>query len=1346
MPGGYTLHMSQVVKAKRKQNDEGVTMDFKFTKHLWKRGLSMALSAAMAVTLLPAVSSSAATLSETASQKPKIFKAGSVPATADTITYDEPYAAGTAGSEKFRIPCLITLENGDLLSVVDARWTTVKDGGGLDTMASVSSDGGKTWNYSFPLFFPDSDGYIGTPIADPRSSKATTIIDPGIVEGPDGTIYCFVDVNPTNCTTLFKKITTGTGFVTVNNKRYLALTDEYGNVDIEPTDEDSNLTYYPYYVDDFDEDGYAKIRRRDNGDALDYVVDEWYNIYRVDENGVYRDDLTQKQIVDDSGAINENVDIQQNCYYENSKFHVYRIGYIWLLTSKDHGRTWEAPRNINDQVKRHTGEKAILVSPGRGLTTSDGTIVIGFYNSHDEEENSSLVWSDDNGETWKRSNDVPGSEDEGFETSENEIVELSDGTLRMFVRNYNGKICYADAVRNEQGDYEFSTLIQTEFSAYARCNLTAITYSKKIDGKQVVLLACPTGGNRGNGKIFTVLINEDEEHTMELANEFAIPEAVGNNAFAYSCLTELDDGSLALLWEPNSANTMNFSKFDIGDVVPYEFDVVNVELSKGETYTRNYNRKNASGITVPADEEIVEISLTDNGISIKALVDRGYTEAVIDNQRYKINIIDNTIALSVGATYEITDVETDPGSVASDIVTVATEPTQTGYFYSHASNVNNSITAFSSERESGKRLSEAEFTFVASGDQWNIYNEYTKQYLAVTGAAEYFGNSPVNMTVTKETDSDKFTITDGTRYALFYAGGGMIFDAAKPPLAANLDTKLTLLEKKLVISADDPIPGYKTVSSLTDGKKYLIAYLYDNNAIVLYPENGQTNQTKLVKPLPTYKVTVTAEQVGKSSVTIDGEEYTFRVLAGDCKHEKTVRKGAVKAGCFTEGYEGDLYCANPDCGIFLEKGDVIPAFGDHDWDEGKITKDVTETENGEKVYTCKHDSFHTKTETIYASVYAAMRQEYREADEVLKNMYGLYTEETIEALENVYNKYKEVLEDKGASYSQMNEVTAAFQAAKAALTKKQVDDLKAELRTACEEAEPDYRAKETNLGTAWTEFMKAYIAATAFSDDANEEELWLLIHTLDTARTDLLAARELSNAKTALQNAVQNAKSKYDAGKDNYTLATWTPFAAAYQAASNPPANADAAALKKLLDALTTAQKALKDVELQKGAKAIDAAGTYEVTDVAKKEVTLITGKDIQSVTIPAEIRVNGITCKVVAIGSNAFKNAKKVKKVIIGGNVTSIGSQAFSGCKKLNSITLGANVTKIDKKAFFKSKKLKTVTLQGATVPSIGKQSFKDTASKVTVKAPKISKAQRKKLLSKMKSAGKISKKSVIR
>ena len=79
--------------------------------------------------------------------------------------------------------------------------------------------------------------------------------------------------------------------------------------------------------------------------------------------------------------------------------------------------------------------------PGQGILTSTDDIVIPFYHNGITEENASIVWSSDNGETWSRTDDVPGSSNGGWWSSESEVIELSDGTLRMFFRSNQGVIC-----------------------------------------------------------------------------------------------------------------------------------------------------------------------------------------------------------------------------------------------------------------------------------------------------------------------------------------------------------------------------------------------------------------------------------------------------------------------------------------------------------------------------------------------------------------------------------------------------------------------------------------------------------------------------------------------------------------------------------------------------------------------------------------------------------------------------------------------------------------------------------------------------------------------------------------
>lgn len=117
--------------------------------------------------------------------QPEILPNGS---TATGTTEGQPFASGTAGSKNFRIPSLITLDDGSLLAAMDARWNHAGDACALDTIISKSTDGGKTWTYSFPNYFNDS--------TDAKHSYATAFIDPAMIQGEDGTIYLLVDLFP----------------------------------------------------------------------------------------------------------------------------------------------------------------------------------------------------------------------------------------------------------------------------------------------------------------------------------------------------------------------------------------------------------------------------------------------------------------------------------------------------------------------------------------------------------------------------------------------------------------------------------------------------------------------------------------------------------------------------------------------------------------------------------------------------------------------------------------------------------------------------------------------------------------------------------------------------------------------------------------------------------------------------------------------------------------------------------------------------------------------------------------------------------------------------------------------
>lgn len=129
------------------------------------------------------------------------------------------------------------------------------------------------------------------------------------------------------------------------------------------------------------------------------------------------------------------------------------------------------------------------------------------------------------------------------------------------------------------------------------------------------------------------------------------------------------------------------------------------------------------------------------------------------------------------------------------------------------------------------------------------------------------------------------------------------------------------------------------------------------------------------------------------------------------------------------------------------------------------------------------------------------------------------------------------------------------------------------------------------------------------------------------------------------------------------------------------------------------------------GTEAKVGKGIYRITNAKKKTVVLVKPRKANntSFNVPKSVKLANGRYKVVGIEKNAFKNNRKLKKVVIGSQVTKIGANAFSGAKNLKTITI-------------KSKSLK----------SVGKNAFKGINKKCKIKVPAKKLNSYKKLLRK--------------
>lgn len=501
-------------------------------------------------------------------------------------TVDQPFISGKP-SIMYRIPNLVSLDDGTLVAGADASWDGGNDGGGTDSMIAVSKDNGDNWSNQFTTYYPDNGNRFdksSTGVCDTEMATDGQVIYTLTQFFPAG--YAIGSASANNVL----KQNNGTAFFTkdeyegrLEGRLKLFLIGQSGS--------------FNYYLGDFNSegaDGRAVIYNVD-GTATDYTADHEYYLY-------YKGN---KQ--------------DGNLFYSDGLYQTAKVNFLLFRKSTDGGQTWSAftPLNVKNASEAFYG-----VGPGRGLVVdyNGGRRIIFscycWYNG-DASQRSSFIYSDDGGVTWTRTADFPelpryaGSGSKTIWSSENALVQMDSKTIRCFVRNGWGKLIYADALLQADGSYQWTDYTDCQFimnggepgvfSTNTGCQLSAIKYSKKLlyNGRYytAVLISTPTA-KRAAGKIYTLLFDEFNNpvnvNNKNQQNNKSIEYTITTNGgfFAYSCMTELPDGRVAILYESLSSPYAALT-FKILDPItritglkventPKEYDL---ELIKGDVKT-----------------------------------------------------------------------------------------------------------------------------------------------------------------------------------------------------------------------------------------------------------------------------------------------------------------------------------------------------------------------------------------------------------------------------------------------------------------------------------------------------------------------------------------------------------------------------------------------------------------------------------------------------------------------------------------------------------------------------------------------------------------------------------------
>ncbi|CQR47247.1 Sialidase A precursor [Paraliobacillus sp. PM-2] len=435
---------------------------------------------------------------------------------------DSVFYPGFMDSNNYRIPALLYTEDNTLIAGIDRR---VNHGGdspaNIDAAVRRSFDQGDTW---------EEDGIIVNNYPDQASNIDLTLLQ----DKTNERIFALVDGFPQGGG--FWSAKKGSGFKTIDGEKYMLLTDEDGN---EFTIRDNGVVYDA------------------SNNPTDYSVDQKRNLYLNDEK----------------------ID---NVFSATTPLKAYLTSYLELYYSDDEGETWTGPIDLNDEVKEEW-MSFLGTGPGNGIQLTQGPnkgrLVMPVYFLNDAgKQASAVVYSDDHGETWHRGESPNEGRDVGngqtinekdfsnssYEITEAQVVEMPDGQLKMFMRNFSGYARIATSF--DGGETWHSEVVVEEDLVAPYSQMSAIRYNGQIDGKEAVIFS--SAGNssqRINGKVRVGLIEEDgtyENGETKYAFDWKYEQLVKEGHYGYSSLTNLENGEIGLFYEATGNTNMDFIKFN----------------------------------------------------------------------------------------------------------------------------------------------------------------------------------------------------------------------------------------------------------------------------------------------------------------------------------------------------------------------------------------------------------------------------------------------------------------------------------------------------------------------------------------------------------------------------------------------------------------------------------------------------------------------------------------------------------------------------------------------------------------------------------------------------------------
>ena len=227
-----------------------------------------------------------------------------------------------------------------------------------------------------------------------------------------------------------------------------------------------------------------------------------------------------------------------------------------MAKSTDDGKTWSAPINVTEQVKLPEWY-FLLQGPGRGITTSDGTLVFPIqFIDKTRIPNAGIMYSKDRGETWKIHNYARTN------TTEAQVAEVEPGVLMLNMRdNRRGSRAVYTTTDFGQTWKEHESSRTALIEPVCMASLISVKAKDNVLGKDLLIFSNPNSTSAR--KDMTIKISMDGGKTWSADHQLLLDEDYN---WGYSCLTMIDKETIGILYESSVAH-MTFQSIKLKDIV-----------------------------------------------------------------------------------------------------------------------------------------------------------------------------------------------------------------------------------------------------------------------------------------------------------------------------------------------------------------------------------------------------------------------------------------------------------------------------------------------------------------------------------------------------------------------------------------------------------------------------------------------------------------------------------------------------------------------------------------------------------------------------------------------------------